>query len=370
MSNSVYVTKLVDEEHKVTLLLHEVDLSTRESTIDAVKEIRKEAHTPEDINGILGVIMAHSAEKLTDEDRSDLFQGVTPAESTEPYAISITSENYPLIYKFLSDQQTDEAKEDESLQQKKDESSTLKEDMDKLIEESAKTENELKIRIAELEKEKEDLEKSKKNEDKDQSSEVVDETPVPSADATEATPTPSEPPTETPDAVEKDSNSLVAELEAKLATACAENHGLLAKEAARISIEKQWPLAKTMTLEELTAKFVSRSDEYIRIHIADMEEATTPEVSDPKEQKPPLSTSNVEPVTDPTLHEETAMVSQDTAPLTKITDLETDTKTLRNTLYSQVTESEENLIVVLGGGDKKREADIKKKFNLNGKETN
>jgi len=98
-----YAAKLVDSAYKTQVLCHRMSLDNREAIVKAAEEIKKDGHTPEQISGILGVVLARADTLLTDEDKSGVFQGITPAETLDPFEIELGPENYAMLYTAFSE---------------------------------------------------------------------------------------------------------------------------------------------------------------------------------------------------------------------------------------------------------------------------
>ena len=102
-TRTFYAARLVDNDYKMHIFCNKIDAENRESIIEAVKEIKKGSHTPEQITGILGVVLANTKELLTEEDQNTIFQGVKPSESLEAYDIEVDKDTYPLLYNVLTE---------------------------------------------------------------------------------------------------------------------------------------------------------------------------------------------------------------------------------------------------------------------------
>jgi len=422
--NIAYLTKLVDPDNQIELLMSGYDVSTREAIVTAAKEIRQSNHTPEQISGILSILMAHGKESLTEEDLIE-FQDIEPAENTEPYPIPITKENYKLIYSFLTEKGdyidsmgTTELKKElddllivseereqeltaqiESLKTDLEEqSSILKDYEDQIFIEAVVPYQNLPIDTSDRAWDEGEARKALMEYAKDSKGNVnwakyrkgfvwydseaddkagsykfpiatvedgkltaikrgvyaaaasINKAKVSDSDKAgirshlgkyykkmNETP-PWDKESEEPDKINKeleDSRELTRTLEAKLAELIAEKHVLLAKEAARLSIEKGHPLSKTKSFDDLVELFTGRSEEYLKIHIEDL---SSIEVSP--------ATEDVEKLEDPTLHQETGMTAQTT---------EVTKEALQEDLYSKITDEEETTITLMFPRGKKAE---------------
>jgi hypothetical protein len=97
-----YALRLVDSAYQVEFPFYCMDAESKEEVEQAIDAINHSNLTPEQVSGMLGVILANIDDELfSSEEKTNLFGEITPAEETAPYAIELGENTIPLLYNFI-----------------------------------------------------------------------------------------------------------------------------------------------------------------------------------------------------------------------------------------------------------------------------